>query len=104
MAKVAVPKPPKAKRDLPAPFKGGDRVLDRDEVVASTNQGPWSHADAVKHGYERGINLRESRDDWQKPKEYQAMTKRMIAEPPNMKEVERFMGRPKQSRSLGRKR
>lgn len=74
-----MPKTPKAPaKRVGEPFKAGDQVLDKDEVVAETNA--VSSVGGKMH-YGRGITLRESRDRWQSPKQYQAMTSRMIRPP-----------------------
>lgn len=71
MPRPAMPTPPAApKKDLPKPFKGGDRVLDRDEVVAEG---------FGKFG--RGTTLREARKDSRGPG-YNAVARDMINQPP----------------------
>lgn len=66
-----LPTPPKAPaKNLGAPFKGGDRVLDRNEIVDERGFGKNA----------RGVTLREERDS-AKPKDYQERTSRMIANP-----------------------
>ncbi len=74
------PDPPK--KDLPAPFKGGDRVLDRRDIVNVTNEGPWPHPDPQHR--QRGISLREERDRFSSTKEYKRQTRNMIMRPPRM--------------------
>ena len=61
--------PPTPVSNLPRPFSPGDKLLDMNDIVASTNYGPWSWKDA-QNGMERGITRREDRDSWSQPLDY----------------------------------
>jgi len=80
-----VPRPPAAPpKNIGEPFKGGDRVLDRREITSSTNWIPGVKHEGEARHYSRGISLREDRDQFMRPKDYQRMTKGMISAPPEM--------------------
>ena len=97
--KDGLPKPPAAKRDLPRPFKAGDRVLDRRDITSSIDV-----MDDPKGGrISRGVTMREDRDSFMSPKSYQAMTTRMINKPPDTSKLPTSRRRVSRRRVQGRR-
>lgn len=89
-----LPKLPAApKKDLPAPFKGGDRVLDKREVTSSLDVMDDPRGGRIS----RGVSMREDRG-FKSPKDYQRMTSQMISEKPDEKLLSMPYARPASAR------